>query len=70
MNEKIKKPIANVTINYEDGTQDKMQYYSLVGFGGDAWYSVLFAPPKTPSKITMNNMLVELSGGLLKSINQ
>jgi hypothetical protein len=69
MTEYFKKPIADVTINYEDGTRDRLQYYSLVGFDGDAWYSILYSPPKTAAKIKMNNMLVDLSGSLLKSIN-
>jgi len=64
MPEKIKKPIANVSINYEDGTQDKVRYYSLVGFDGDAWYSASYAPPKTADQVAMNNMLADLSRSL------
>ena len=68
MVEKIKKPIKDVSINYEDKTHDKVEYYALVGFDGDTWFSVLYAPPKTADQITMNNMLVDLSKGILKSI--
>jgi hypothetical protein len=70
MTEQSMKPVANITINYEDGTHEILEYYSLVGLNGDAWYSVLFSPPKTASKIKMNNMLVELSTGLLKSVGK
>ena len=67
MTEQIKKSISNVTINYEDGTHDKLQYYSLVGFDGEAWYSVLYSPPKMDAQIKMNNMMVDLANKLLKS---
>ena len=70
MTEEIKKPIANVTINYEDGTHDKMQYYALVGLNGDTWYTVMLSPPKQAVKIKMNNLLVELNAGLLESTKQ
>jgi hypothetical protein len=70
MNEQSMKPVVNITINYEDGTHEDLQYYSVVGLTGGTWYSVLFSPPKTGSKIKMNNMLVELSSRLLKSIDK
>ncbi len=70
MNEQSMKPVVNITINYEDGTHEDLQYYSVVGLSKNTWYSVLFSPPKTASKIKMNNMLVELSSGLLKSIEK
>jgi hypothetical protein len=64
----IKKPIANVTINYEDGTQTRVQYYALIGLGEDTWYNIIKTPPHRESKIMMNNYLVELSNGLVESI--
>lgn len=70
MAEEIKKNIKDVSINYEDGTKDSLQFYALVGFGGDTWFSVMSSPLKTASQIKMNNMLVELSGGLVKSIDE
>jgi hypothetical protein len=70
MTEQIKKPIANVIINYEDGTHDELYHYAVVGLSEDTWFSVMFSPLKTNAKIKMNNMLVELSNVLLKSINQ
>jgi hypothetical protein len=70
MVEELRKPIANVTINYEDGTHDKLQYYAVVGYGENTWYSVMLSPPSHESKIRMNNTMVELSGKLLKYIHQ
>jgi hypothetical protein len=67
MTEKIKKPIANVTINYEDGTHDTMQYYAMIGLNGDTWYTVMLSPPKQAVKIKMNNLLVDLNQALLES---
>ena len=49
MDEQSMKPVVNITINYEDGTHEDLQYYSVVG---------------------LNNMLVELSSRLLKSIDK
>jgi hypothetical protein len=70
MTEQINKPIANVTINYKDGTQDTLQYYALVGLGGDNWYSVMRSPLHDAFKIKMNNMMVELSNEVVESIHQ
>jgi hypothetical protein len=70
MTEQINKAIANVTINYKDGTQDTLQYYALVGLGEDTWYSVMHSPLHDAYKIRMNNMMVELSNEVLGSINQ
>ncbi len=68
MIEDVKKPIANVTINYEDGTQSTMQYYALSGYGEDTWYKITKSPPHRESKIRMNNYLVEMSNELIESI--
>ncbi|MGI2335526.1 MAG: hypothetical protein ACRKGH_02650 [Dehalogenimonas sp.] len=68
MIEDIKKPIANVTINYEDGTQSILQYYAISGFGEDTWYKITNSPPLRESKIRMNNYLVEMSNELIESI--
>jgi hypothetical protein len=70
MTEQINKPIANVTINYQDGTQDTLEYFALVGLGGDVWYSVMRSPLHDRSKIKLNNMMVELSNEMLVSLNQ
>ena len=70
MPDKIKKAIKNVSINYEDKTQDKLEYYALVGWNKGTWYKILFSPSKTNDKIEMNNKLVELSQSMLKSIKQ
>jgi hypothetical protein len=68
MTEEIKKPIADITINYMDGTQSKLQYYAVVGFSENTWYSVTLTPPDNKSKIKMNNFLVESSNKLVQSI--
>lgn len=68
MIEEIKKPVANITINYEDGTQSKLDYYALSGFGEDVWFKITSYPPQRESKIRMNNYLVELSNELIESI--
>jgi hypothetical protein len=70
MTENINKAIANVTINYKDGTQDTLQYYALVGLGEETWYSVMRSPLHDAYKIKMNNMMVELSNEILGSLNQ
>jgi hypothetical protein len=70
MAEQMKKPVTSITINYEDGTHEDLFHYALVGLGEEAWYSVMFSPLKTADKIIMNNMLVGLSEGLLKTINR
>ena len=70
MTQEITKPIASITINYEDGSHDKMQYYALVGLSGDTWYKVMLSPAKTAAKIKMNNMIAELCNTLIDTINQ
>ena len=70
MAEEIKKAIKDISINYEDGTSDSLQYYAAVGLGNNTWFSVMSSPPGTGDKVELNNMLVDLSGGLLKSIEQ
>ena len=70
MDQEIKKTIKNVSINYEDGTSDNLQYYALAGIGGDTWYHVILSPAGREDKIRLNNLLVELSIILLKTIKQ
>ncbi len=70
MIEQPTKPVKNITVNYEDGTHDTLQFYSVVGMSGDNWLSILYSPPKTAYKVKMNNMLVELSNDLLVSIDK
>ncbi len=64
----INKPIVNVTINYEDGTQSQVPYYALIGFDNETWFNVINSPPTRDSKIKMNNYLVELSNKLIEAI--
>ena len=70
MAEEIEKNIKDVSINYEDGTRDSLQFYALVGQGGDTWFSVMSSPPKNAAKVKMNNMMVEMSVELVKSVKQ
>ncbi len=64
----ITKPIASVTINYEDGTQSQVPYYALVGFDEDTWYNVINAPPTRDAKVKMNNYLVDVSNKIIEAI--
>jgi hypothetical protein len=68
MNDEIKKAIKDVTVNFEDGTQVKLNYYSLVGSDEDTWYTILESPPNRDAKIKMNNYLVGLSNKLIEFI--
>ena len=70
MTDKIKKPIENVGINYGDKTKDKMQYYAMIGWNDNTWYSVVHSPPTKNAKIRMRNKLIELSADLMKTINE
>ncbi len=70
MTQQIKKQIASVSINYEDGSQTTLQYYALVGLSGDTWYKVMLSPPANSTKIKLNNSLAELSLNLIESIKQ
>ncbi len=70
MVEQIEKAVTHITINYEDGTNQDLFHYAVVGCGEEAWYSVMFSPLKTADKVIMNNMLVGLSERLLKTINR
>ncbi len=66
---KTEKPISKVTIEYTDGTREVLDSYAAVGFSGDTWHAVMLSPAGETAKIKMNNMLVELSDTLIKSIN-
>ena len=68
MEKEIEKPIKDVTINYEDGTQSKLEYFAVIGLGEDTWYNVIQSPPTREDKIKMNNYLVEVSNRLIESI--
>ncbi len=63
-----KKPVASVTITYEDGTRHDLQYYALVGLSENTWHNIMLSPPRREAKIKMNNYLVELSNELIESI--
>ena len=62
------KTIKDVIIEYEDGTQEKLPYFALVGFNEELWHQVLQSPDKRDAKIKMNNYLVDLSNKLIESI--
>ena len=68
MAKNIEKKITGVTINYEDGTKTQLEYYALIGFGGNTWYDILYSPPKRDAKIKMNNYLADISNRLIESI--
>ena len=70
MNQRAKKTITGVTINYEDGSCDKLDSYAVVGFNDDTWFKVMLSPLKSADKISMNNLLVELSTSLIAYIDQ
>jgi hypothetical protein len=62
------KPIADITINYKDGSCEKMNYYALIGVTEDTWYKIMLSPPGVTDRVKMNNMLAELSTNLLDSV--
>jgi hypothetical protein len=70
MDTQIKKAIKNVSINYEDGTHDDLQYYALAGSDKNTWYHVMLSPADNEDKIRLNNHLVELSNTLIRTVNQ
>jgi len=70
MSQKTKKSIASVSINYDDGTNDTIEQYALVGFNEATWFKVMLSPAKTADKVEMNNLLAELSKSLIASIEQ
>ncbi|AKG53272.1 hypothetical protein DGWBC_0593 [Dehalogenimonas sp. WBC-2] len=64
------KPISSVSINYKDGTKEYLDVYAVVGLSGDTWYSALMSPAEEDDKVTLNNLLVDLSDTMLKDIAQ
>lgn len=64
------KPISSVSINYKNGTREYLDVYAVVGLSGDTWYSALMSPAEDDDKVTLNNLLVDLSDTLLKDIAQ
>ena len=68
--EAIKTPISNVSINYDDKTKDKMDYWAMVGLADSTWYTVLFTPTERNQKIRMRNKLIELADDLMKAIEK
>ncbi len=65
-----KKPIADITVNYQDGTSEKMNFYALVGMTENSWYKIMYSPSGVGERIKMNNMLAELSNELVASIER
>lgn len=68
--EKIEKPISRISIEYEDGSQDNLEYYAAVGISGDTWYRVMLSPRYLADKIKMNNLLVDLANLLFKEVGE
>jgi len=70
MSQETKKAITGVTINYDDGTSDKLESCALAGSNDSTWFKVMFSPAGSSDKIKLNNLLVELSNSLLAAIDQ
>ena len=68
MSNSEKRSIVSVTINYDNGTSDTVEYFALVGSNENTWYKMMISPPKTDDKIEMNNMLAGLSKSLIAAI--
>ena len=68
MEQQSEKPIADITINYADGTRTTMEFYALVGYGENTWHNVLSTPSSREQKIKMNNFVVEMSNKLIESV--
>ena len=64
------KAIAGVTINYEDGSSEKLEHFALAGSNDNTWYKVMYSPSKSADKVKLNNMIAELSTSLIASIEQ
>lgn len=67
---KIKKPISSVSINYKDGTKEYFDVYAVVGLSGETWYSALMSPADEEDKVTLNNLMVDLSDAILDSLDR
>ena len=63
------RTVSKVTIEYSDGNKVDLETYGLVGFSDNTWYSVLFSPAEAAAKITLNNMLVEITETIIHSIH-
>jgi hypothetical protein len=70
MAQKLKKAIADVTINFKDGTCERMDYYAMVGSTEDTWYKIMLSPPGISDRVKMNNLLAELSSGLVIAVEK
>jgi hypothetical protein len=69
-NKATEKAVSKVIIEYTDGTRSVLDSYAAVGFSENTWHGVMLSPASTDDKIKMNNMMVELSNALLKSIKE
>ncbi|MGI2335131.1 MAG: hypothetical protein ACRKGH_00560 [Dehalogenimonas sp.] len=67
---KIEKPISSVSINYKDGTKEYLDVYAVVGLSGDTWYSALMSSADEEDKVTMNNLMVDLSDAILEDLDK
>ena len=66
----VNKTIAGVTINYEDGTSEKLEHFALAGSTENTWFKVMYSPAKNADKVKLNNMIAELSASLIAAIGQ
>ena len=62
------KRIANVTINFDDGTHNNLLHFAIIGLTDGTRYTVLNPLPLRSSIIKMNNYLAKLSEKLIESI--
>ncbi|ADJ25820.1 conserved hypothetical protein [Dehalogenimonas lykanthroporepellens BL-DC-9] len=66
----IEKPISSVSINYKDGTREYFDVYAVVGLSGETWYSALMSPAEEDDKVTLNNLMVDLSDAILDGLDR
>ncbi|MCL1886293.1 MAG: hypothetical protein FWF98_06050 [Dehalococcoidia bacterium] len=68
MFEEITKSITSVSINYDDGTKDDVEYFAVIGQNEETWYKISKLPPRYEDRIKMNNHLVDVSNDIIKSV--
>ena len=42
----------------------------MVGLSGETWYSALMSPADEEDKVTLNNLMVDLSDAILDSLDR
>jgi len=70
MSQESKKTITGVTIDYDDGSSDKLECYALAGSNDSTWFKIMYSPAGKSDKIKLNNLLVEISNSLIAAIDQ